>query len=88
MSQPDWYTIYMDTFTIVGIVGTGIILVAFVLNQLGKWSAESRSYDVANAVGSLMLVGYAVMLDSIPFMILNSVWFIVSFRDAVRSFYK
>lgn len=78
----------MDPLTLVGIAGTGIILIAFVLNQLGKWSAESRSYDIANAVGSLMLVGYAVMLDSIPFMVLNSVWFMVSFRDAVRSFYK
>ncbi len=78
----------MDTLTLVGIIGTGIILISFVLNQLGKWSAESRSYGTANAVGSLILVGYAVMLDSIPFIILNSVWFVVSFRDVVRSFRK
>lgn len=78
----------MDIHTLVGIAGTGIILIAFLLNQFGKWSTESRSYDVANAVGSLILVVYAIMLDSIPFTILNSVWFIVSFRDVVRSFRK
>ncbi len=78
----------MDTLTLVGIIGATIILVTFLLNQFGKLSAESRSYDIANAVGSLILVSYAVLLDSVPFMILNGVWFVVSFRDVIRSFRK
>ena len=78
----------MDTLTLVGILGTGIILVSFILNQVGKWSSESRSYDIANTIGSLILVGYSVMLESLPFLILNGVWFIVSFRDVIRSFRK
>lgn len=78
----------MDTLTLAGIIGTGIILITFILNQSGKWSAKSRSYDTANAIGSLILVGYAVMLDSFPFMVLNGVWFVVSFRDVVKSLRK
>jgi hypothetical protein len=78
----------MDLSTIVGVVGATIILVSFLLNQFGKWSAESRSYDLANAIGSIILVSYAVLLGSVPFMILNSVWFVVSFRDVVKSFRK
>jgi hypothetical protein len=78
----------MDLSTIVGVVGATIILVSFLLNQSGKWSAESRSYDLANAIGSIILVSYAVLLGSVPFMILNSVWFVVSFRDVVKSFRK
>ena len=78
----------MDSLTLIGIVGTGIILLSFLMNQSGKWSATSRSYDIANAVGSAILVGYAVMLDSIPFMILNTVWFLASFFDVVRSLRK
>ena len=76
----------MDTLSLIGITGTGIILITFLLNQSGKWSAESHSYDAANALGSLILVGYAILLGSIPFMILNGVWFIVSLRDVIRSF--
>ena len=76
----------MDTLSLIGITGTGIILITFLLNQSGKWSAESRSYDATNALGSLILVGYAILLGSIPFMILNGVWFIVSLRDVIRSF--
>jgi hypothetical protein len=78
----------MDSITLFGLAGTSIILVTFLLNQFGKVSAESRSYDIANAVGSLILVGYAVALDSTPFMILNGVWFIVSFRDVINSYRK
>lgn len=76
----------MDSITILGIMGTSIILVSFILNQIGKWSTESRSYDAANALGSIILIVYAYVLGSIPFMILNGVWFLVSFRDVITSF--
>ena len=78
----------IDLLTLLGIIGTGIILGSFLLNQSGRWSAKSRSYDIANALGSIILVSYAVMLDSVPFIILNSVWFLVSFRDVIKSFRK
>lgn len=77
-----------DLYTIIGIIGTSIILVSFLLNQFGKWPAESRSYDVSNAIGSAVLIGYAVLLESIPFLILNAVWFAVSFRDILISYKK
>lgn len=74
----------MDITTVVGVTGAFIILVTFILNQSGKWSAQTRSYDIANAVGSLILVGYAFLLQSIPFVILNGVWFVVSLRDVLN----
>lgn len=80
------YTVLMDIYTTVGIVGATIILITFLLNQSGKLSTESRVYDALNALGSCILVVYAVLLESVPFMILNTVWFAVSFRDVVRSF--
>jgi hypothetical protein len=75
----------MDTTTIVGILGATIILITFLLNQFGRLSAESRWYDGLNALGSLLLIVYAYILWSIPFMILNSVWFLVSLRDVIRT---
>jgi hypothetical protein len=75
----------MEMHTLIGIVGMSIILVSFILSQLGKWSTESRSYDIANAIGSATLIGYAYILDSWPFFILNTVWFLVSIRDVLRS---
>ena len=68
----------MDHITILGITGAFVILFAFMLNQLGKINAESRWYDSINAVGSLLLIVYAVFLNSVPFVILNTVWFVIS----------
>lgn len=75
-----------DSVTILGIIGMSIILVTFLLNQSGRWSTTSLSYDLANALGSLLLIGYAVLLDSLPFVVLNAVWFLVSLRDVVKAY--
>jgi energy-converting hydrogenase Eha subunit E len=75
----------MDATTIIGVIGATIILVSFLLNQFGIWSTDSRLYDVANTVGSLVLMVYAHQLQSLPFFILNTVWFLVSARDVLRS---
>jgi hypothetical protein len=71
-----------------GIVGAAIILIAFILNQLGKWPTSSNSYDLANLIGSAILTYYAYTLGSWPFMVLNSVWFLVSLKDVVASLKK
>jgi len=68
----------MDYITLVGVIGAGIILTGFLLNQLGTLTAESRMYDCLNIVGALLLIMYAVLLDSYPFIILNTVWMLVS----------
>lgn len=68
---------------IVGAVGAFLILVAFVFNQLGKWSAESKIYDVVNLIGGIFLIIYAVRLESIPFFLINVVWALFSLRDVI-----
>jgi hypothetical protein len=76
----------MDTYTIIGVIGATVILITFLLNQFGKLSAESRLYDVANALGAFILIVYAYLLWSIPFLLLNTVWFVVSARDVLHSY--
>ncbi len=78
----------MDIVSFIGIVGATIILLTFLLNQFGKCSTGSLSYDIANAIGSLILIIYAVCLHSVPFIILNAVWFAVSLRDVIRFYFK
>lgn len=73
----------MDTTTTIGVIGAGLILIAFAMNQTRRWSTESMQYDVVNLVGSLLLLIYAYLLDSYPFMILNGIWLLVSVRDMV-----
>ena len=78
----------MDTTLIIGITGASLILLAFFLNQTGKWSVGNVKYDFLNGVGSLLMVIYAVLLDSIPFLILNAVWALVSLKDVFKYLVK
>lgn len=74
--------------TIIGIIGAGIVLVAFVLNQTNVWKNDNVRYDILNLVGSFLLVLYAVLLESIPFFILNLVWGLVSLMDVIKYFLR
>lgn len=69
---------------IIGIIGAGLLLVSFMLNQLHKLSRDSTVYDLINFLGALLLVIYALDIGSYPFAILNGVWTLVSLRDILK----
>ena len=66
---------------LIGIIGATLILIAFIMNQLERWHDADLIYDWFNAIGAILLILYALFLESIPFMILNSIWAAVSLRD-------
>ena len=71
----------MNATMLIGISGATIILIFFLLNQLHKINKDSLSYDMANFIGALLLAIYAVLLLSLPFVILNGAWALFSLRD-------
>lgn len=73
----------MDFITITGVFGAGIILFAFIMNQNGKWQNDSFWYDFFNLVGSVVMIIYASLLNSVPFIILNVVWGGYSLKDVI-----
>lgn len=73
----------MDYITIIGTSGAFLILIAFAMNQTKKWKDDYFIYDLVNFIGSMLLVIYAIILKSYPFLILNGVWAILSLRDMV-----
>lgn len=78
----------MDTNLIIGCLGAGIILVAFIALQLHYLNDEDIRYDVANVIGSIFLVWYAYSGGSWPFFILNTVWGLVSLKDVITYYMK
>lgn len=70
----------MDIGLLIGAFGAFLILIAFVMGQLHRWNDTYFVYDFLNGFGSALLVYYAVLGNSWPFIILNTVWGIVSFR--------
>jgi hypothetical protein len=74
----------MDATLLIGILGTAFILLAFILEEVKKLGPKDRAYQAINAVGSALLIWYAVLLGSWPFMLLNIVWCIFSVWRWIR----
>jgi O-antigen ligase len=73
---------------LVGIIGALLILLAFILNQIHIWKDRDLIYDLTNFLGAVLLAIYGVIINGWPFVILNSVWAIVSLRDVVLDIKK
>lgn len=67
----------------VGVGGATIILALFLLNQANKISNSDFRYDLGNFIGAALLVLYAYLIGSWPFLILNSVWALFSLKDVL-----
>ena len=74
----------MDTTTLIGVLGAGTLLVAFIANEMKKLTVDSFWYDFLNLIGAALLAWYAVLLNSIPFLILEGIWALVSLRDVIQ----
>jgi hypothetical protein len=74
MSSADW----------IGTIGVTILLLAFALNLLNIISAGSYSYLAMNGIGALLAGIASVMINYVPFVILEAVWVIVSLFGIIR----
>ncbi len=63
---------------LIGSVGAALLLIAFALQKFGMLSEKSTAYDILNLFGAGLLTWYAVLLHSIPFIILEGIWTLVA----------
>ena len=70
---------------LVQIVGASAILAAFTLSQLRWLDTESLRYLVPNVLGSATLAVDAVLTRQWGFVLLESVWALVSGAGVVRT---
>ncbi|MFH1239607.1 MAG: hypothetical protein V1672_00125 [Candidatus Diapherotrites archaeon] len=69
---------------IIGMVGLGILLLAFALNHGKHKKRFSFTYNGLNLIGSLMLVYYAYTINAIVFIILNITWAFIALYFIVK----
>lgn len=62
----------------IGFLGVFQILLAYVLNIIGKVSNKDLSFILLNTIGAAMACLASVLLKYWPFIILESVWTLVS----------
>ncbi len=75
----------MSLSDIYATAGVTILLIAFLLLILKLTTAESNLYSLLNLVGAAMAGYSAWMIDFTPFVILESVWVIVSIFNLFKN---
>lgn len=62
----------------IGFIGVSILLFAFFLNLSNKLQKDSLSYITMNIIGAGIACFASIMINYIPFVVLEGCWTIVS----------
>lgn len=68
----------METSDVIGIIGTTLMLGAFMLNIANKLSSSSPFYMGLNFIGGIFACIAACMIQYEPFIILEGTWALIS----------
>jgi hypothetical protein len=71
---------------IVQVVGSLLILTAFIATQRGSLSTESRSYLTLNLVGASVLTVLAALERQYGFLLLEFCWAVVAGHSLIRAY--
>ena len=71
---------------ILGSVGVALLLLAFLMNLLKKWSQDSLTYILMNTIGAGLACASSVLIHFFPFIILEGTWMLVSLFALAKYF--
>ena len=69
-----------------GFVGVALILLAYVLNVSNKVSNTSYTFIVLNFIGASIACVASILLEYVPFIILEGIWAFISFISLLKKF--
>ena len=74
MSNIDW----------IGFIGVFQILLAYILNVIGKLKAKDLTFILLNLIGASMACLASILMEYLPLVILEGVWTIVSIISLIK----
>ncbi|NDG74924.1 MAG: hypothetical protein EBX49_06220 [Synechococcaceae bacterium WB8_1B_136] len=74
----------LDAIQAVSLLGASMQLLVYALMQLGRLSARSLSYQLANLVGSLLMTVVATVNREYGFILMEAVWCLTSLYGLLR----
>jgi len=78
----------LHTNDLIGFIGVAILLLAFLLNLLGKVSKDGLTYILMNALGGGLSCLASYLINYLPFVILEGTWMLVSILALVKMLSK
>jgi len=78
----------MNTIDWLGFVGVSLILFAYILNVLGKITNNNLLFILLNFIGASIACLASILLNYVPFIILEGVWAFVSLISLFKYFKK
>lgn len=75
----------MTKTDLIGFIGVGILLLSYLLHLIGKLDSKSILYLSLNCVGAGIACLASIMMNYIPFIILEGAWTFVSVIGLVKS---
>jgi hypothetical protein len=73
---------------VIGTMGVGLILLAYFFNIFSLIPKEGKLFFVLNITGAALACYASVLINYVPFIILEGVWCVVSIAGLFRSFVK
>ena len=74
MNKVDW----------IGFIGVFQILLAYILNVIGKLEKKDLTFIMLNLIGAGMACLASILMNYMPFIILEGVWTIVSLYSLMK----
>ena len=78
----------MNLADYVGSFGVGMLLLAYLLTIIKWMKLGSKSYIWMNIIGAAFACLASVMIQYVPFIVLEGAWAIVSIVTFIRSYLK
>lgn len=75
----------MNTIDWIGFIGVSQILLAYILNVAGRIKKKDLSFILLNLIGASLACLASVLMNYIPFIILEGVWALVSLYSLLKS---
>lgn len=69
---------------LINTVGVSLILLAFLLLQIKKLTFTDKWYHILNLVGAGLACYGAVLIDAMPFVVLEAIWAIVAMVGLIK----
>ncbi len=74
----------MNTIDWIGFIGVFLILLAYILNITGKLKSKDVLFILLNLIGASLACLASILLNYLPFIILEGVWALASLVALIK----